>query len=365
MNNWTNHKTNAEVLELNIKERLGQTNISKYGLPMTIVAYRNTKDIDVNIDGTIIEHTTYRKFLDGNICKTRSDNRYLRVGETSVNKDGQKMTCIIYRLASDIDIQFEDGTILTHKDYYAFKRGLYRNPNYIKPIIKKPKKEKVVINRVGETNIAKNGQQMTIIAYRGHKDIDIQFDDGTVVTNKRYQHFKQGDIKNPNITNEIFQNSCKTSRIGQSTITNEGKKITIIGYRNSKDIDIQFEDGTVLKNRYYRDFLQKCVQYPKEHRIGMTNLHNTGLQMTIINYKNSRTLDVQFEDGYIAKNVDYRRFIQGKIPHPYPYMLGNCQIEAKAYNYGTERNLFYICKCCHHHDIGTIEEIKNHKCIEV
>ena len=54
------------------------------------------------------------------------------------------------------------------------------------------------IDRTGETNIATNRQTMTIIEYRNNNDIDIQFEDGTVVKNKSYNNFKKGKIKNPN-----------------------------------------------------------------------------------------------------------------------------------------------------------------------
>ena len=40
------------------------------------------------------------------------------------------------------------------------------------------------VDRVGETNRALNGMMMTIIAYRNSKDIDIQFEDGTIIKKK-------------------------------------------------------------------------------------------------------------------------------------------------------------------------------------
>lgn len=44
-----------------------------------------------------------------------------RIGETSINNQGLKMTIIDYRDNTDIDIIFEDGTILKHKKYSKFK----------------------------------------------------------------------------------------------------------------------------------------------------------------------------------------------------------------------------------------------------
>lgn len=41
-----------------------------------------------------------------------------------------------------------------------------------------------------------NGEEATIIAYRNNKDIDVQFRNGYIAYNKRYDCFKKGEIKN-------------------------------------------------------------------------------------------------------------------------------------------------------------------------
>ena len=56
-----------------------------------------------------------------------------RTGETRVNNDGEKMVIIKYGHWDDIDIQFEDGTIVEHREYGAFKAGRIKNP--MTPII--------------------------------------------------------------------------------------------------------------------------------------------------------------------------------------------------------------------------------------
>ena len=43
--------------------------------------------------------------------------------------NGMNATCIAYRGALDIDIQFEDGTIVEHKQMSSFTRGQIMNPN--------------------------------------------------------------------------------------------------------------------------------------------------------------------------------------------------------------------------------------------
>lgn len=42
-----------------------------------------------------------------------------------------------------------------------------------------------------------NRQNAKLIEYRGNKDIDVMFEDNTVVKHKAYHNFKSGFIKNP------------------------------------------------------------------------------------------------------------------------------------------------------------------------
>ena len=51
-------------------------------------------------------------------------------------------------------------------------------------------------DRIGEENINNQGLKMKIIKYNGSLDIDIKFEDGTIIKNKTYDNFKKGNIKN-------------------------------------------------------------------------------------------------------------------------------------------------------------------------
>ena len=50
-----------------------------------------------------------------------------RLGETSTSNDGQAMTIIRYGDSHDIDVRFEDGTVVKHKSYEKFISGYIRN----------------------------------------------------------------------------------------------------------------------------------------------------------------------------------------------------------------------------------------------
>ena len=43
------------------------------------------------------------------------------------------------------------------------------------------------------------GMNATIIAYRKYNDIDIQFENNVIVTNRDYNNFKNGNIRYPGI----------------------------------------------------------------------------------------------------------------------------------------------------------------------
>ncbi len=270
--------------------QIGEIKIMNCGQPATIIRYKNNRDIDVCFeDGTIVKNRTYEAFTKGEIRNfNMNKNKYL--GLSKISNSGFKMTIINYRNANDMDIQFEDGSIAKHKPLASFKTGQIAHP-------------KKADNRIGEKVKATNGQEMEIIVYRKASDIDVRFEDGTIVKNTKYHSFKNGEIENPNFYN---------FRIGETKIANCGEPMKIIAYRSSSDIDIEFEGGI------------------------------------IVGHKN------------------YRWFKKGEIGHPYIQSRGK-QLPTLAINNITGKKVFdkyYHCQCskCNLNTIMTFIEAKNHKC---
>ena len=77
--------------------------------------------------------------------------------------------------------------------------------------------------RLNEIGFNNNGERMTIVRYGGKNDIDIQFDDGTIVEHRPYCHFKKGRVKNP-----FFPRVCGVGYfgIGEFKSKDENGKIT-------------------------------------------------------------------------------------------------------------------------------------------
>lgn len=270
-------------------KRLGERKISKNGRELKIIVYRNYKDIDIQFeDGTIVQHRDYRSFSEG--CIYNPNFYKSKIGEEIFAPNGHTLKIIDYRNSKDVDVQFEDGTIVQHRDYYSFLTGNIAMP---------------ILNRVGQTNIAKNGMGIKIIAYRNSHDIDIQFEDGTIVTHKNYNHFLDGYIAYP-----------RPDHVGEEVYAKNGMRMTLIAYRNVSDVDIKFEDGTIVEHKYYQNFKEGTILYPIENRIGYERIANNGLKMKIIAYRNSTDLDVEFEDGCIVTNKSFSDFKKGTIGHP-------------------------------------------------
>ena len=124
----------GEIADPNIKTSaencLGETRMMNCGMEATIIRYRNNADIDVRFeDGAVAVHKTYKTFKNGNIAnpnfKISAEDR---LGETRMMKCGMEATIIRYRNNMDIDVRFEDGKVVEHREYGNLKKGRIAHP---------------------------------------------------------------------------------------------------------------------------------------------------------------------------------------------------------------------------------------------
>ena len=252
-----------------------------------------------------------------------------RLGKTKMMSCGMEATIIRYNNAHDIDVRFKDGTVVEHREYGNFKKGGIANPNF------NP--------RLGETYMMNCGMEATIIRYGGVRNIDVCFKDGTVAEHKVYNAFEKGNIAHPSTTAK--------ARLGETRMMNCDMEATIIRYGNSKDIDVRFEDGAVVKNRGYGDFKKGEIANPNiktftEVRLGETRMMNCGMEATIIRYGRCDDIDVRFEDGTIAKHKLYGEFKKGGIANPnIKTSAENCLGKTKMMNCGMKATIIRYGAC--------------------
>lgn len=280
------------------KNHIGETNMASCGMQMAIIAFRDYKDMDVRFENGIVrEHCAYHNFLSGKIAYAKGLRGQKNVGKTNRNKNGMMMEIVAYRSKYDIDVKFEDGTIAEHRKMAAFREGY----------LSYPKEE---VSRIGETQMATCGYMMTIVRYRSYEDIDVRFDDPdqTYVYHKNYRSFKDGTIGFPDFYKK---------RIGERAMSNNGQWMTIVAYRKSSDIDIEFEDGTLVCHKSYDNFTKGNIAIPVSH-IGEKTSCGNGLVVEIIAYRGCNDIDVQYSNGLVERNRSYYDFRHQISPKKIP-----------------------------------------------
>ena len=91
----------------------------------------------------------------------------------------------------------------------------------------------------------------------------------------------------------------------------------IIKYNGTYDIDVEFENGVIRRCVTYSDFNRGAlinVDYLK--RIGEVKYNNYGSKMTVIDYKNSDNVYIEFDNGY-KDVVMWSNFNKGSTKSPY------------------------------------------------
>ena len=240
-------------------DRVGETVYSeRYSMKMTIKAYRRFNDIDVEFeDGVVVEHKFYNYFLEDKI--TRPDIKTYT--STAIGRK-QKMNCglmaeIICPSASGkagyFDVKFEDGVIVNDKDLYNFMKGEVRHPKYTPGYCKIQELAKKYVGQRKKNNA---GFEMEIIAYHNASDIDVKFDDGFVVYHTRMNQWNKGAIQGS-------PEQYMLKYIGKTNYAKNGQLMTVIGGNSANDLVIQFEDGTIVKNKAFGNFVTGMIGNPK------------------------------------------------------------------------------------------------------
>ena len=238
-----------------------------------------------------------------------------RTGETIRQRCGINATVIAYRNQRDMDVRFESGETRVGVTYANFVRG---------DIALKPRKEqsdRLRNERLHQKKVMNCGLECEIISYDGADNIAVKFDDGTVIADREYKDFEKGTIKHP----DALKIKNRAKRVGTRQQMHNGLFAVVKVYRNTKDIDVEFEiDGAITCHKSWHDFQRGKIAHPTikfipyvEDRLGEIKTMNSGLQVEVIRYASSWDMDVKFLiDGAIVRGTNYKLFKQGSITHP-------------------------------------------------
>jgi hypothetical protein len=185
--------------------------------------------------------------------------------------------------------------------------------------------------RVGEKRKSNQGYDMEIVRYGNAGDIDILIDGKHLLTNRSYDRFSKGAIRNPyHVGKRPSKKKADArpaplnDRTGEKRLNNQGFEMEIIAYHSSKSIDVKV-DGNLVTGKTYKHFKEGTIANPKvkvktgraamQERVGEKGLNKEGFPMEIVAYRNCDDIDVEV-DGHLVTGVRYRRFLDGTIENP-------------------------------------------------
>lgn len=315
---------------------VGKTRMMKSGLYATCIVCRNEGDIDLKFeDGTVVEHTTIKAFEAGTVSndwQVELRNRF--IGTRVCMRCGEYATCIEYRTVKSIDIRFDGGLVVNNVRRDLFLLGLIDTSGVVYG------GNSVPVSAVGITVLMNCGMCATCTEDRDSFDCDIVFEDGVPVSHIRRGSFLNGLTKHPSIGISCYSGRKIINYVGKKAKMNCGEICTVIADRGAMDIDVQFDDGLVLEHRRRDHFDKGAISYPYDRSIeGQRKMMNCGFYCAVVADKGALNIDVRFDDGAEVVHRSRSSFINCSIRHP---KLGSM--------FGSKDSLcqrliyYYVCK---------------------
>lgn len=313
---------------------IGQTNKANNGLMMTIIAARGRMDIDVQFeDGYIKYNTRYSNFKDGTVPYPKER---LRVGETRRMNNGLMATIEAYHATDDMEVRFEDGCLVKHKTYGAFRDGYIAHPIY-KNKARMSIQEFAIHYYLRELGFVKieSGEwknkgfgKYELDFFHKDKKIAIEYDGGV------HRNYIEGDMKKNSLCQQMGITLYRIRHFDCPTLTDKksynmtlSKDSIVHGglFDCKKELEYILIENNILFDAHFIDFVrdaedilaqyaEQCIHYHADQRVGEKHWANEAKQnMTIITYRNRSDIDVQFDDGTVREHVSYAQFLCGSI----------------------------------------------------
>lgn len=115
-------------------------------------------------------------------------------------------------------------------------------------------------------------------------------------------------------THSTVAQALQKYRVGEKVQMHNGLVAEIIEYNSANDVKIRFENG-IETNCYYSAFKKGSVRLP-EQRIGQKKVMKNGKELTIVEFRNALSIDLEDENGNKYLNRQYDAFKRGSISKP-------------------------------------------------
>lgn len=262
--------------------------------------FRDILGIDENIINFERDEHEIKEFV--------SKNKRANIHMFEKRKMNNGMEAEIIKMSScrNLTVQFEDGAFAYNKDYRSFLKGNIAHPEETSHAKKN--------RRLHVRKQMKNGMMAEVIEYVSSDEIQVRFENGEI-TKTRWYHFSRGSVAAPS--------SYVKKHLGEKIIQNRGnEEAEIIEAIDANHISVRFNDGTIVKNRKYEDFLKGAIGKPGlapltrtliNERLGQENVMKNGMYARITRYGSANDIDILFSNGTLVTHKTYANFCSGSI----------------------------------------------------
>lgn len=196
------------------------------------------------------------------------------VGYSYVNKQGLNVKVVEYRGRKDITVEFEiDGARKVTTGSYI-KKLLPLHPTYGKFY-------------VGQRFTTKD-DVVEIVEVISQSELMVKWLSDGYIAKKKSVSLREGYLRHP------IKNIPK---VGEVYTTNSGKNLTVINYINATNVEVEFEDGLKITTTT-TNLKDGNIRYPIDKEfVGKKFTTNSGWELTIIDYKSTNEVLVEWQDG--------------------------------------------------------------------
>ena len=197
------------------------------------------------------------------------------VGYEFVNKQGFKAVVIAYKGRKNIDVQFEDGAIVTKTTGSYIKKGLPMHPTYGKVL-------------VGDRFPSKCGDTVEVVEVVSSSKIRAKWLSDGAEKWTSADTLKLGVNRHP--TNWMF-------KVGEKVTTNNHGEVEVVEFNSATDVLVRFSDGSLKKTT--SSFLKDGNVRPDDffkNREGYEFKTNSGWAGKVVEYRNASDVLVEWQD---------------------------------------------------------------------
>lgn len=320
--NLQNHQIRTDKQK---KERLGETKLSRSGMIGEIVDYTDYEHILIQLESGETIHTNYLAFSRG---------QFGPVSPTIFPNTSMNEYTICFGLR---EYGFQKAPMGSLKQYGLGQKELdIFHPKYKIAIEYDGARHQFNKEKDLEKDKLCKAAGITLIRIRESCDklnsgisLEICLNDSHHFSNALQACFDKlcglvSSLTGENVTpislidkkDQILEEYSKIleyqKKVGQVNYNKDGFKMTIIRYNGSRDMDVAFENGYIAYHRSSHDFFTGKI-HCKQNHFGEESISRLGEKIKIVSNCYGNIVDVEFPNGYIAKNQYYSDFLLGHI----------------------------------------------------